>query len=149
MNQLTVATTALLVLAHSVFGCDTLSLQSEACNAPQLCLASEHHVHASQGSRTLNCHGNGHETDTADDHSNQESPQRDHSCRHDQCQWIVSKADSSANFQQLDSSLAASFCSSATMAPSSLPSEAIFMRAGASSFAPPLRLHLRLGVLLI
>ncbi len=135
MNRLIAAITVLHVLVHGIFGCCDHGLVASRAAAPCHC----HHAH----------HGDHAESVSDCERADHKSPvQGSHECVHAACHWLADNA--SPHVGELDIFAVAS---PATQLPASmsLTAAAEFLPVdilGPIS-APPLRLHLALGVLLI
>ena len=135
MNRLIAAITGLHVLVHGIFGCCDHGLAASRAAVPCHC----HHAH--HGDHTKSAGGH----DLAEHKSPVQGP---HECVHTSCHWL--SGDASPRVGELD------FFSAAPLdtlrpASTSLTAAAEFLPADilGTSFAPPLRLHLAFGVLLI
>ncbi|MEX2091465.1 MAG: hypothetical protein WD971_02250 [Pirellulales bacterium] len=135
MNRLIAAITGLHVLVHGIFGCCGHSLAAPRVAVPSHCCQAEHGDHDESASDR--------------DHADQTPPAPGpHECVHAFCHWL--SGDSSPIIGELDLfgalPLAAlhSASTSLTAAAEFLPADIL-----GTSFAPPLRPHLALGVLLI
>lgn len=151
MNQLIVVITGLTVLAHSIFGCcDHYAALAADGQTPHCCDASDRHSHASENGRHHHAHDATENTAAVETESDgsSHSPSHDHQCKHEHCQWVTSKGDANADLQDISGDLKASFSTFSTIASLAVPIE---MASGESGrcFAPALRSHIRLRVLLI
>ncbi|MGD9633222.1 MAG: hypothetical protein AB7G28_08050 [Pirellulales bacterium] len=131
--------TALHVLAHGVFGCcDHGALAAAQSSPPCVCHRTDHeHAHPS--------HAPVKSGDRIEKHSPSPAP---HECVHASCHWLTGSAG-----QTIVPPLASMPLALGTASPVSLLAvhAAEFRPAdtAASSLAPPLRLHLALGVILV
>jgi hypothetical protein len=136
MKSLIAILTGLHVLAHGIFGCCNHGLVASSPAAkPCACHRAHHDHHVSPSSSR----------DVADEQLPSRAP---HQCAHSSCHWLTGNAGPSIS--PPDFSVPVSFVAI-------LPMRGLAMQAAefrpadilGPSFAPPLRLHLALGVLLI
>jgi hypothetical protein len=136
MKPLIAIVTALHVLAHGMFGCcDQAAHSSTSASTPHQCVChhADHHAHALVGVAELV------ETELPE--------QAPHECIHDSCHWVV--GDSAFQLNLSDVSLTAVYSSAAYNAVGEAQAQAMWPDVDAGSlFAPPVRLHLALGVIL-
>jgi hypothetical protein len=147
MSRLTALITGFQVLAHSVIGCCAHSTSNQvecpsrycqhaAAYAPSQC--------AHQHSRALNNNCTGPRSSSSGTHDSGERPI--HHCPHDACKWVVQKdVIRSADVMQIAyfSAITQATCLDAD-------GPVAFVESSYSPiFAPPMRLHLWVGVLLI
>ncbi len=161
MNCIVTLITALHVLAHGVFGCcshhshhtsgqaDDIAVADCCSSARENCAEHEHLGH---------CHHHTASTDEASEATQGDGyitlceskslPQGHHQCPHASCQWVAPETAAALAFLTLDHDQV--FCTTialtnrfATAIERTVANEELH------TFAPPLRLHLSLGVLLI
>ena len=152
MNQFIVLITGLHVLAHSIFGCCAhhTALAADG-QAPQCCGASDRHIHAPENGGRHHAHdaiGNTEAVVEGGDESSH-SPSRDHQCKHEHCKWVTSRGDTSTDLQGIAGNLTASVVTLSTIASLAMPVSGASAWESERCFAPALRSHLRLRVLLI
>lgn len=147
MSKATIAVTGALVLVHSIFGCCGDHMHFGQTPKSLSCCNSEHAT-----SSVCTGHGHRHTTPakTSDGQAlEQQSPadSHEHQCRHDSCQWIVQRDSAAAISHLMDIACLHAATQSTTDVLLDLAINGFSEPARA--FAPPLRLHLRMGVLLI
>lgn len=147
MSKATLAVTGALVLVHSIFGCcgDHMHF-GQSPNSSSCC--------SSKQATSSACTGHSHrQTKPAKTSGGQVLEQQNptdshqHQCLHDSCQWIVQRDSADAVSHLMDIACMHAAIQSATEALLDLANGGLSEPAHA--FAPPLRLHLRVGVLLI
>ena len=148
MKRLTVLITGLQVLAHSVMGCCAHEERASAgCIHPGYCQSAgesapcEH----SHGRRTSSVDGACASMSTADGTQNSD-PRQEHQCPHDACQWIVQK-DVTAAGQLIQMAYVSAIAQADSCVSCALLT--LVQPATPPTFAPPVRRHLWVGVLLI
>jgi hypothetical protein len=136
MKSLIAILTGLHVLAHGVFGCCDHGVAS-----------------AAQANRLCACHRSHHE------HSQPTVSQRDlvdeqspagptHDCVHASCHWMT--GDAAPTINPFDASMPATMTALVSFGPTAFQAAEFWPDAAAGTFsAPPLRLHLSLGVMLV
>jgi len=155
MYRLIIIVTGLHVLAHSIFGCCDHAFvaipDSAGGHACSHCVvkfieAGRHeHSHcdavATQNDESIHSF-------TTDISDQQSAPHQRHECRHDSCHWLTSDASSDLD---LPSSYFAVTCfSTISVAIASNATSGYWQESDVGRrHAPPLRLHLALGVLMI
>lgn len=143
MKPLVIVLTAAHVLAHGVFGCCGHGLWASAAEEHCVC----QHAVGDHADWAHDHHG--HDAPLSAGWGDDDAPSRSpHECVHASCHWVT--GDVAASSLAVDSWMA--------LAPiASLPADPISLRAAELSLfmapvsvaAPPLRLHLALGVILV
>lgn len=137
MNPLIAILTALHVLAHGMFGCcDQTAHSFESASKPHQCVChhADQHAHASVGVAGLVGEGL--------------PAQSPHDCTHDSCHWMV--GDSALTLDLLAGSIPAMCAAAVCDAVGEAQAKAIWPDVEADSLsAPPVRLHLAIGVILV
>jgi hypothetical protein len=152
MNQLVVIITGLTVLAHSIFGCCDHHDISMAAGATQPCCAAvvEHAHNAHEAGSGCHAH-DGVPINQAVDQDHDESdhsPAQGHQCKHENCQWVSSRSDTSVEPLSVTWDLPVS-TPFATFVGLHLPEAVANTCESELFFALALRSHIRLRVLLI
>jgi hypothetical protein len=145
MNRLIVLITGLQVLAHSLFGCCVHAHAPSSGSVPSACCphtaACPQHTHQA----SLPSPG-GSEAVTSLLTQKSSNHEQEHQCPHDACQWIVQKVAGPS----IDAATIAYLPMSAYVDDSAcLAMREFTEREIRQSAAPPIRLHLWFGVLLI
>jgi hypothetical protein len=154
MDKVIAFVTAVHVLMHSTFGCCSHAIfASFGAAEPHTCghatsagVPRNHHHHGNAPS--VEAHDNCERMTTLGNQEVPSDPLSDHECRHDSCSWVVSTGPSMPSLAELLSTPA--IVPVLTVATSFDSRADLFVGdEGTLSLAPPLRLHLALGVLLI
>jgi hypothetical protein len=136
MKPLISIVTALHVLAHGLFGCCDHAVAAKPA-APHCCHCQ--HAHASPPRAA---------TEAAELAEHETPTRSQHECVHDSCHWLV--GDAGLKFHLAEYSLLA-YCITADM-DTATATHAEWLRPDSkvgAFFAPPVRLHLALGVILV
>ena len=151
MNQIVVVITGLTVLAHSIFGCCAHHGVSTAAGAMPCCAAVvEHTHHAHEAGAGCDAHDAVASTQEVDrDHDESDHyPTHGHQCKHENCQWVSSRGDTSVDPQGAAWNLPVS-TPFTTFVDLPLPGAGPNGWESERFFALALRSHIRLRVLLI
>jgi hypothetical protein len=149
MNRLIAIITGLHVLAHTVFGCCSHDT-AHASAAPRCCHSAEVQTCVHRDTQTQQLTQAPSNSDASQIESIRTPARQHHDCVHSSCQWLESKPISTTDVFHL------SFNGLVPIVPSliGLCSSPINVTGGyflsdAETSAPPLRLHLALGVMQI
>jgi hypothetical protein len=148
MSRITVLITVFQVLLHSIVGCCADAAHATSATAPISCC---HSVASSSSTSISPCQRHtgacGRTTGKSSD-CQISSPDSHHQCCHDSCQWISQENPG----QSISVLLIAAYLRTLNAPPlvaSELSVSPAYYWTESAGFTPPMRLHLRIGVLLI
>jgi hypothetical protein len=155
MNQIVVVITGLTVLAHSIFGCcahngvsTTVGPASACCTAVVEHAHHAHHAHLAEAGCRAHDAVTGTQVAAHKHDESDQSPTPGHQCKHENCQWVSSRGDTSVDPQGSAWYLPVS-TPFATFVDLPLPGAGPNGWESERFFALALRSHIRLRVLLI